>query len=548
MGRTVAAAGDRLDTSDVSARPAGGRDLLDGLFALAIVSSLVVTLLVLLHGIDGHVLQPAADLVLDTTAAVVCVTITTLAWARYRERRVVAAAYHAAAFMALAAAYMLGVLVSLQHSVTNGGLSEPENAQVLVFAIARIAAAVLFVIAGSFTWRRSYGWSPAWILVAPTLAVLLSELVARVVGPPPDALQIVTFPDASGLPDVAPFGALIYLVTSILFFIGAFVSRRLWRDGRAVIDGWIAIGLVFAGFAELHAILYPSAHPGQVSTADLLRLACSGCLLAGLASALRADQRELRSANIELEQLRDAEVEHAAAEERNRLARELHDGLAQDLWLAKLRAGELVGMPGLPAEARRAAESAVEAIDIGLTEAREAVAALRSSAHSDSGFCSVLQQSVEELGDRFGLRVEFAFEGEHTSTIPARTQAEMLRIAQEAVANVAKHAEATLVGVRLSITGGRITLRIADNGQGFSVASPSRTGFGMTTMQERAALIGGTVRVTSSPDAGTLVVASVPLAPPPTVRPVVPRGAHDRVVTDRGATEHVVADRSAAES
>jgi signal transduction histidine kinase len=537
MGRTVAAAGDQAETPGVSARPTGRGDGLDRLFSLAIASSLVVTVLVVLHGIDGHVIQPAADLVLDTTAAVVCVTLTALAWARYRERRVIAAAYHAAAFMALGAAYTVGVLVSLQHSASDGGLSTPENAQVLVFATARIAAALLFVIAGAFTHRPSYGWNPAWILVAPTLAVLVAALVARWIDPPPDALQIVVFPDASGLPHVTPFGALVYLATSVLFFVGAFVSRGLWRTGRAVIDGWIAIGLVFAGFAELHSILYPSAHPGQVATADLLRLVCSGCLLAGLASALRADQRELRSANIELGELRDAEVEHAASEERTRLARELHDGLAQDLWLAKLRAGELVGMQGLSAEARRAAEGAVAAIDIGLTEAREAVAALRGPAHSDSGFCSVVQQSVEEHGDRFGLRVEFTFEGDHVSTIPARTQAEILRIAQEAVANVAKHAEATLVGVRLSIAGGRITLRIADNGHGFAVSSPSVTGFGMTTMRERAALIGGTVRVTSSPDSGTLVIVSAPITPPPKVGPAPPRIAADRAVADRAVAE-----------
>ena len=143
-------------------------------------------------------------------------------------------------------------------------------------------------------------------------------------------LQIIIFLDSSGLPQVTPFGALIHMSTSVLFFAGAYVSRALWRTDRAVIDGWIAVGLLFAGFAELHGTLYPSAHPGQVSTADLLRLACSVGLLAGLASSLQSDQRELREANAELGELRDAEVERAAVEERARLARELHDGLARN--------------------------------------------------------------------------------------------------------------------------------------------------------------------------------------------------------------------------
>ena len=179
--------------------------------------------------------------------------------------------------------------------------------------------------------------------------VFAAALVGWMFDPPPGSLLIITFEDSSGLPHITPFGAAVHLTTSALFFAGAYVSRDLWHAGRSVIDGWIAVGLVFAGFAELHWVLYPSAHPGQVSTADVLVLAFSACLLAGMASAFRANQRELRAANVELGELRDAEVERAATEERTRLARELHDGLAQDLWLAKMRTGELLAMDGLAA-------------------------------------------------------------------------------------------------------------------------------------------------------------------------------------------------------
>ena len=344
--------------------------------------------------------------------------------------------------------------------------------------------------------------------------MLLAGLVGVSINPPPAPLQIISFADASGLPSTTPFGAAVHLITGGLFFAGAFASRALWHANHAVIDGWIAIGLVFAGFAELHWTLYPSAHPGQVSTGDLLRLACSISLLLGLASALRAGFRDLRRANIELVELRDSEVERAALEERTRLARELHDGLAQDLWLAKLRTGELAAMDGLPVEARRAAQDAVAAIDVGLGEAREAVAALRSSAHADSGFCNLVRRTVEDYGDRFGIRVEFAFDGEHTTHIAPRTQAEILRIAQEAMANVARHAGATVVGVRLAIKGDRITLRVVDNGRGFDVSAVGRDSFGLATMRERAALIGGRLRVASRSGAGTKVVLTAPFTRP----------------------------------
>ncbi len=84
-----------------------------------------------------------------------------------------------------------------------------------MFAVARLAAAILFVIAGVYTGRPTYGWNPVWILVAPTLAVLLAALVGRLFDPPPDALLIITFEDPSGLPHITPFGAAVDIATAV---------------------------------------------------------------------------------------------------------------------------------------------------------------------------------------------------------------------------------------------------------------------------------------------------------------------------------------------
>jgi signal transduction histidine kinase len=495
------------------ARPRGADNAPERLFTASVAVCVLATIAILLPGVHGHAVMPTMDLVLDTIALLVSLMLTALAWARFRERHEVVAVYHAGAFLALSVAYGLGVAVSIDHSTSIASLEEPENAQILVFGVARLAAAVLFIIAGAFTRRPTYGRPPLWLLVAPALGVLAAGLVGIGVEPPPQ-LQIIEFTDSTGLPHITPFGAGLHLLTACLFFVGAYVSRSLWRLGHAVIDGWIAIGLVFAGFAELHWTLYPSAHPGQVSTGDLLRLVCSLTLLLGLEAAVRSGLRDLRVANVELAALRDVDVERAALEERARLARELHDGLAQDLWLAKLRTGQVAGMDGLPPEARRAVEEATSAIDSGLADAREAVAALRSPAHANQGFCHLVQRNVEDFGDRFGLRVEYAFEGAHTTKIAPRTQAEILRIAHEALANVARHADATIVGVRLQITDDRIRLRVVDNGRGFDVNAAHDGSFGLASMRERAALIGGRLRVLSRPDAGTRVILSAPFAPP----------------------------------
>jgi signal transduction histidine kinase len=506
----VTAAAVRRFQQTASASRLRVTESVDRFYTLAILVGFGITIVVLVPGIHGHVIVPTLDLVMDTVAMVVFTMLTALAWARFRERHVIAAVYQAAAFLALAVAYGVAVLITLRQSEEFGGLVNPVNVQVLVFAVAHLAAAVLFVIAGVFKSRPTYGSAPQWILVAPTLGVVLAGLAGQLVDPPPAGLQLIVFKDPSGLPEITPFGAVVQLVTATLFFVAAYVSRRLWHAEHAIVDGWLAVGLVFAGFGELHWLLYPSAHPGQASTGDLFRLACSLSLLIGLESAVRAGLRQLQVANDELSELRQAEVEHVALEERTRLAREFHDGLAQDLWLAKMRTGELASMEGLPPDVRRAAEAALASIDIGLSEARDAVATLRSSAHSDAGFCNLVRRTTEEYADRFGLRIEFQFEGDHEAHIAPRTQAETLRILQEALTNVARHADATIVGVRLTIRGERIMLRIVDNGRGFNAGATKQEGFGLTSMRERAALISGRLRVASRVGAGTRVILTAP--------------------------------------
>jgi signal transduction histidine kinase len=492
-------------------------DAVDGLFAAAILGSLAVTLVVLLPDMHGHGILATLDLVMDTVALVVSALLTAVAWARFRENQVLSAVYQASAFLALAVAYGIAVLVTLQQAGNFGGLVDPQNVQVMVFAVAHLAAAVLFVIGGVYTSRLSYGWSPRLILVAPGLGVLLAAVVGMEFNPPPAALQIIEFADPSGLPRTTLFGAGIQLVTASLFFLGAYASRRLWHAEHAFVDGWIAIGLVFAGFGELHWTLYPSAHPGQVSTGDLFRLACSLALLFGLESAVRAGLRDLRVANAELSELRDAEVEHVALQERTRLARELHDGLAQDLWLAKMRTGELAVMEGLPPEARRAAEEAEAAIELGLGDARDAVATLRSPARGAAGFGDVIRRVVEDHGDRYGLRVVFTLDEQVTAHIAPRTQAEILRIVQETLTNIARHANATVIGVRLTIKGERIMLRVVDNGRGFDPRGVDQDRYGLTSMRERAVLIGGHLRIASRAGAGTRILLTAPFGRPSAV-------------------------------
>ena len=161
--------------------------------------------------------------------------------------------------------------------------------------------------------------------------------------------------------------------------------------------------------------------------------------------------RSLRTANDSLARMRDAEIESAALEERARLSHELHDGLAQDLWLAKLKIGRLAAAPGLAPGDRALADEAIKAVDVGLTEARQAVIALRDTGQTTDSFGDLLERYIGDVEDRFGMTVSFDCSGQ-LPQLGARTKAEVLRIVQEALSNAARHADAHAVRCASSAT------------------------------------------------------------------------------------------------
>jgi two-component system nitrate/nitrite sensor histidine kinase NarX len=161
-------------------------------------------------------------------------------------------------------------------------------------------------------------------------------------------------------------------------------------------------------------------------------------------------------------------------------------------------------------EARLLAVEVSDAIDSALAEARQAVMALRPQLEGGS-LVDVIERYVEDFGDRFGVKAEF--EGDGTPpTLPPRAQAEVLRILQEALNNVRKHADATAVRVRLMARPGLVRLEVADNGRGFEPGQVGSDRFGLESMRERAALIGGRLAVDSTPHDGARITVELPVA------------------------------------
>jgi nitrate/nitrite-specific signal transduction histidine kinase len=209
--------------------------------------------------------------------------------------------------------------------------------------------------------------------------------------------------------------------------------------------------------------------------------------------------------------------EVAILEERERLAREMHDGLAQTLGYIRLRMKIADGhlSQGEVDEAKQILEEITRTTEEAYLDAREAIADLRSAVFEGADFVNTLESYLEEFGLQNRIETRLTLEGEG-GIEPSTFQAvQLIRIVQEALSNVRKYSGATAVSVRLANEGRLVTMVIEDNGRGFDVDEVrGRKGhhFGLRVMRERAESLKGTLEIHSIPGGGTRVVARIPLA------------------------------------
>jgi signal transduction histidine kinase len=214
---------------------------------------------------------------------------------------------------------------------------------------------------------------------------------------------------------------------------------------------------------------------------------------------------------IENARLHERSRELSIVEERNRLARELHDSVTQQLFgvvLAAQSAGELLarGEPAAAGEVER-----VQALARGaMEELRSVVFELRPASLEAEGLAQVLRKHVDVLRRVTGRAIELRIAA--PPPLGAAAAGQVFRIAQEALQNALRHAEAERIEVRLEDGGGKLVLTVADDGRGFDASAPmlrSRR-LGLTSMQERAAELGGRLAVRSRPGEGTTVRLEAP--------------------------------------
>jgi signal transduction histidine kinase len=219
---------------------------------------------------------------------------------------------------------------------------------------------------------------------------------------------------------------------------------------------------------------------------------------------------------IENARLYEAARGRAALEERQRLARELHDSVTQALFSATLharaaqlaleRAGQSVGSP-----AGRAIDQLRALIQGALAEMRALIFELRPGALAEEGLAAALIKHAAALAARAELVVAVEAPAGRLPLAPA-VEEHLYRLAQEALHNVVKHAGARGATVRLAAAGADLTLEVADDGAGFDPATPVPGHLGLGTMAERARAAGGRLSIASAPGAGTTVRVVVPEA------------------------------------
>jgi signal transduction histidine kinase len=253
-------------------------------------------------------------------------------------------------------------------------------------------------------------------------------------------------------------------------------------------------------------------------TRKLLRLpTLVGGKVKGFISIRHVERPPYEPAEIELAQALAHQVmlaiqsrEAATLEERNRMARDIHDTLAQGFTaiVIHLQAAEDAEAKGLKKDAAKHLQSARDLARESLAEARRSVHALRPEALEDTSFWVALKRMIKQSTAGTPLRTRCHVHG-HQRELPLLWQQNLLHIGQEALTNTLKYAHAGRFEARLNFKKKEVHLEFEDDGDGFTT-SERHDGFGLIGMRERVQQMGGTLTVTRRPDKGTKVVVVSP--------------------------------------
>jgi signal transduction histidine kinase len=219
------------------------------------------------------------------------------------------------------------------------------------------------------------------------------------------------------------------------------------------------------------------------------------------------------SVAIHLTRLAKTARQSAVLEERNRLAGEIHDSLAQNfagISLQLFAAEEEIKTKG--SAGLKYVERANDIARFGLAEARRSTLSLLPNIIGESGLIEALQMLVDRSNIPGRLRCTFHSNSVRDESLPQAVQRELLRIAQEAISNALRHAKPTVLSVSLRSSPPNLVLEVRDNGSGIaSERLKTEEGFGFISMRERAKKLNGTLEIRTAPGRGTSIIVSLPV-------------------------------------
>jgi signal transduction histidine kinase len=422
----------------------------------------------------------------ETAAALVLLLVAALVLGRFRRTGRLLDLLALAGVVLLAGKTLVFSVLAAILAETSGGLTTWRTTGAAMLGALLLAASPLVPRQVVRDRRTAIILTTGGCLAALGLLMVVAEvfdLPAAFAEAPPDTSAELKFFSQDPALLVADIAA------TVLFTVAGVLFARRAEQERDELQLWLGVGCVIAGLAYLNYVLFPSAYTDFLYAGDLFRIAAVVAWGIGTIRVISTYQT--------------AYAHTAVLEERRRVARDLHDGVAQELafissqmhWLDK-RGGD-----------EQANGQIMEAVQRALDESRSAISALSRPVQEPLHLS--LAHTAEEVAGRVGARLELDLD-EHVVVSPAWEEA-LPRILREAVGNAVRHGRARTVTLQLRDSDDGAWLRIEDDGGGFDMSKPrSDDSFGLISMRERTEALGGTFEIQSEPGKGTTVEIHLP--------------------------------------
>jgi signal transduction histidine kinase len=449
----------------------------------AAVSGLVTIAFAQLPQLHLGYTWPTVRVALETSGSLIALFATFLIFGRLRRRTYLNELLLACALAVLALSNLLFVMVP-----TVAGWA-PDDLTVWAAPLARSLGALLFVLA-AFAARyelRRGGVVLALAAVATIAALGLATVFAHTFAARWPARAVASLPQVTLSPPLRthPALSLFELLVALLYGLAAVGFLGLAKRRDDPFYGSLAAAGILAVVSHVNYSLFPASFSVSVLyTGDVFRFAFYVALLIGCLREIWSYWNALSAA--------------AVLEDRRRMARDLHDGLAQELAYISRNLGAALDGSGDAVQRLR------PAVERAQYELRSAISALAPPVGQAVGMA--LAQAAAQTAERLRIGLDLDIVPD-VQLSPTRAEA-LIRVACEAITNAAKHSGASRVTLRLERDGSLVKMHVADRGCGFDASVPG-SGFGLISMRERIHSVGGELRIRSGPGHGSEVEVAV---------------------------------------